>query len=67
MLFYVLNFKTHTFKTCHTVHEVYEYFRESWDEQLDFDNIEVINCMACEEGLRYDPWQFMNAFDEEAK
>ncbi len=63
MLFYVLNFKNHTFKTCHTIHEVYEYFRESWDEQLDFDNIEVVNALIPE--TRYDPWQFMNAFDEE--
>lgn len=65
MLFYVLNFKNHTFKTCHTVHEVYEYFRESWDTEEDLDNIEIINC--CDPEIRYDPWKFMDEFYEEGR
>ena len=63
MLFYMLNKKTYTFRICYTVHEVMEHLRNDWDNEVDYDDIEVID--ATSESLRFTPWTFMNNFYEE--
>ena len=62
-MFYVLNFQTHQFLTCHSVPEVVATIGRSLRAGIDKDDIEIVNCFS--DGVRLTVNEFFTEYAKE--
>ena len=53
-MFYVLNFASHQFLTCHTIADVVNTVGRSLRSGISRDDIEIVNCFADDSRLTVD-------------
>lgn len=61
-MIYLLNFRNHTFKTCHTAQEAISSAEDLFTDGVKYDEVELVSCSDNDGRFDYDT--FCNVFSE---